>query len=52
MAPAFELCPPVGIGVAVELPRTELEELGEPGTWPGRTSGVSIKARRVREIIT
>jgi hypothetical protein len=45
MAPAFELCPP-GTGVAVfgvELPRTEeLGGLGAPGTWPGRTSGVSI----------
>ena len=47
MGPTFGLCFPVGIGVAVELPRTELEELEEPGTWPGRTSGVSIKARRV-----
>ena len=55
MAPAFELCPPVvkGVFVAVlevELPRTELEELeelGKPGTWPGSTSGLSIKARCV-----
>ena len=47
MAPPCELCPPVGTGacvavVEVELPRTEeLEELGAPGTWPGRTSGLS-----------
>jgi len=48
MAPAFELCPPAGIDVAVfEDPavdaETRTEELEAPSTVPGPSSGESMK---------
>jgi hypothetical protein len=51
MAPAFEVCPPTGVDVAVfEDPTVEAEtgteELEGPSTVPGPSSGESMKVSR------
>jgi hypothetical protein len=59
MTPAFGLCPPTGIGVAVfEVVEPDTDPVAEteapegPSMSPGSSSGVTIKVRRGCEPVT